>query len=172
VNNQIQSFVAELLQLKVDILVATSPSAILAAKQATKTVPIVMVTTQDPVGAGIAESLARPGGNITGLTRLIRELSGKRLDLLKEIVPGISRIGILSVEDTSAVSNALKEYEAAARAQKISLQSLKVHGPNPDLEGAFREAANRCVSAVIPINNTVLPYPKKIADLAIKNDSP
>jgi putative tryptophan/tyrosine transport system substrate-binding protein len=173
VNDRLQSFVADLVQHKVDILVATSPSAILAAKRATKTIPIVIVTTQDPVAAGIVDSLARPGGNITGVTRLTRELSGKRLDLLKEVVPGISRIGVLSVEDTSGMSNALKEYEAAARAQKITLKSLMVHGPNPDLEGAFREAAISRVSALIPVNNTVLlPYQKKIADLAIKNRMP
>jgi len=172
-NDKIQSFVAELVQLKIDILVATSPSAILAAKQATKTIPIVMVTTQDPVAAGIVDSLAHPGKNITGLTRLTRELSGKRLDLLQEIVPRISRIGVLSVEDNSGMSNALKEYEAAARAQKISLQSIKVHGPNPDLEGAFRQAAIKRVSALIPVNNTVLlPYQKQIADHAMRNQLP
>src|SRR4030095_8180902 len=87
----IPAFIAELLALKVDVIVANSPTAIRAAKQATKTVPIVMVTTQDPVAAGIVDSLARPGGNITGLTFLTRELSGKRLELLKEVIPTISR---------------------------------------------------------------------------------
>ena len=90
------SLVAELVQLKVDILVSTAPSAIDAAKRATKTIPIVMVTTQDPVATGIVDSLARPGGNITGLTRLTRELSGKRLELLKEGVPTVLRVGILT----------------------------------------------------------------------------
>ena len=79
---------AELVQLKVDVLVSGALPAIRAAKQATKTIPIVMVTTQDPVATGLVDSLARPGGNITGLTRLTRELSGKRLELLKEAVPG------------------------------------------------------------------------------------
>src|SRR5580765_5781109 len=89
------SLVAELVQLKVDVLVVGGPGGLSAAKQATKTIPIVIVTQADPVGSGYIDSLARPGGNITGLTRLTRELSGKRLELLKEAVPGISRVGVL-----------------------------------------------------------------------------
>jgi len=95
-NERIPSLMAELVQLKVDVLVleAGLPS-IRAAKQATKTIPIVMVTTQDPVATGLIDSLARPGGNLTGLTTLQRELSGKRLELLKEAAPGISRVAAL-----------------------------------------------------------------------------
>src|SRR5215468_4673056 len=88
------SLVAELVQLKVDALVVGGPGGIRAAKQATKTIPIVIVTQEDPVAAGYIDSLAHPGGNITGLTRLTRELSGKRLELLTEVVPKISRIGV------------------------------------------------------------------------------
>ena len=116
--DRIPSLVAELVQLKVDVLVAASPPAIRAAKQATKTIPIVMVTTQDPVATGLVDSLARPGGNITGLTRLTRDLSGKRLELLKEVVPAISRVGVLWDAEQSRTST-FKEYEAAARALKI-----------------------------------------------------
>ena len=94
---RIPSLVAELVQLKVDVLVCTSSSLIRAAKQATKTISIVMVTGQDPVATGIVNSLARPGGNITGFTRLTRELSGKRLELLNEVIPGISRVGVLGM---------------------------------------------------------------------------
>ena len=163
------SLVAELVQLKVDILVSTAPSAIGAAKKATKTIPIVMVTTQDPVATGIVDSLARPGGNITGLTRLTRELGGKRLELLNEVVPGISRVGVL----WAGISGFKEYYEAAARALKIQLQSLEVRRPNPDLEGAFRDAAKGRVSALITVTHRVLvPYSKKIADLAIKNRLP
>ena len=93
--DRIPGLVAELVQLKVDVLVSGTLPAIRAAKQATKTIPIVMVTTMDPVATGLVDSLARPGGNITGLTRLTRDLSGKRLELLKEVVPGISRVGVL-----------------------------------------------------------------------------
>src|ERR1043166_5558095 len=91
----IPPLVAELVQTNVDVLVVGVPPAIRAARQATKTIPIVMITNQDPVAAGYVNSLARPGGNITGITNLTRELSGKRLELLKEIVPKLSRVGIL-----------------------------------------------------------------------------
>jgi ABC-type uncharacterized transport system substrate-binding protein len=94
--DRIPSLVAELVELKVDVLVASTPPAIRAAKQATKTIPIVMVTTNDPVATGIVDSLARPSGNITGLTRLTRDLSGKRLELLTEVVPKMSRVGVLT----------------------------------------------------------------------------
>ena len=95
----VPGFVAELVQLKVDILVSSSTGALKAAKEATKTIPIVMITSQDPVATGMVESLARLGGNITGVTRLTHELSGKRLELFKEVVPQISRVGILAGTD-------------------------------------------------------------------------
>jgi putative tryptophan/tyrosine transport system substrate-binding protein len=168
--DRIPSLVAELVQLKVDVLVVTSLPAIRTATQATKTIPIVMVTTVDPVATGLVVSLARPGGNITGLTRLTRELSGKRLELLKEAVPRISRVGVLW--DAARIGG-LKEYEAAAHALKIQLHSLGVRGPNPDLDGAFRDAAKGHVSALITVTGTTLVrHPKKIAELAIKNRLP
>jgi len=166
------SLVAELVQLKVDAVVVTNPPAIRAAKQATKTIPIVMVTTEDPVATGIVDSLSRPGGNITGLSRLTRELSGKRLELLKEVVPTISRVGVLWAATTGRRTG-FEYYEPAARALKIPLQSLEVRGPNPDLEGAFRDAAKGRVSALIIVTTAqLLPYPKRIANLAIKNRLP
>jgi putative ABC transport system substrate-binding protein len=130
--------VTELVQLKVDVLVSGNFAAARAAKQATKTIPIVIVTAQDPVAAGLVDSLARPGGNITGLTRLTRELSGKRLELLKEVVPGISRVGVIWDTNAPGPVIAVKEYEAAARALKIPFQSLEVRGPNPDLRAHFK----------------------------------
>jgi putative ABC transport system substrate-binding protein len=93
--DRLPSFVTELVQLKVDVFVSPLGPAIRAAKQATKTIPIVMMASFDPVETGIVDSLARPGGNITGLTTLTRDLSGKRLELLKETVPKISRVGVL-----------------------------------------------------------------------------
>ena len=163
------SQVAELVQLKVDVLVVRSLSAIRVAKQATKTIPIVMVTTQDPVATGLIDSLARPGGNITGLTGLTRELSGKRLELLKEAVPGISRVGVLRDADSAAAAIDSKEYETAARALKIQLQSLDVRAPNPDYEGAFQAAVKGGASAIITVTGPMTSsYPKRIADLAIK----
>lgn len=171
--DQIPSLVAELVQLKVDVLVSPFSPTIRAAKQATRTIPIVMVTTLDPVAAGLVDSMARPGGNITGLTRLTRELSGKRLELLKEVIPGISRVGYLWVGDDTASGAGLKEYEAAARALKIQLLSLEVRGPQPDLEGAFQAAAKGGASALITgRTGFLLGYSKRIADLAIKNRLP
>ena len=169
--DQVPSVMAELVQLKIDVLVVTNPLSTRAAKQATKTIPIVMVTTNDPVATGLVDSLARPGGNITGLTRLTRELSGKRLELLNEAVPGISRVGVLWFQGTTRTS--FKDYEPVARALKIKLQSLELQGPNPNFEDAFRVAAKGRAQALITIVNTLLdPYTKRIADLAIKNRLP
>jgi len=108
--------VAELVQLKVDVLVTVPFQAIRAAKQMTKTIPIVMVTTQDPVATGIVDSLARPGGNITGLARLTRELGGKRLELLQEAAPKVWRVGVLWAADDEGSAIGFKDYEGAARA--------------------------------------------------------
>ena len=171
--DRLPDFVAELIQLKVDVLVVTALVAIRAAKQATKTIPIVMVILSDPVATGIVDSLARPGENITGLTRLTRELSGKRLELLQEAVPGISRAGVLWDTDAPGAAIAFKEYKAAAGALKIQLQSLEVRSPNPDFEGAFRAAAKAPSGAFVIINNALVRrYSKRIADLAIKNRLP
>ena len=169
--DSIPSLVAELVQLKVDVLVLGPLPAIRAAKQATKTIPIVMVTTQDPVAAGFVDSLARPGGNITGLTTLQRELSGKRLELLKEAVPGISRVGaLLSAAQTR---DDFKWYEAPARALKLQLQLLEVRDPSPDFDAAFQAAAKGRASALITVSSSLFDrYTKRFADLAIKNRLP
>jgi putative tryptophan/tyrosine transport system substrate-binding protein len=171
--DRIPSLVAELMHLKVDVFVLTPLSAIRAAKQATKSIPIVMVTTADPVATGLIDSLARPGGNITGLTRLTAELSGKRLELLKEGVPRISRVGLLWDAEGAGSANSFKEYDAAARALKIPLQSLEVRGPNPNLDGAFQAAAKGRVSAFITVTGGLFnSYAEQIAGLAIKNRLP
>jgi len=172
--NRIPGLVTELVQLKLDVLVATSTLAIRAAKQATKTIPIVMATPTDPVAAGFVDSLARPGSNITGVVSLTRELSGKRLELLKEAVPRISRIGVLW--DGNAAPGpaiAFKEYEAAARSLKLDFQSLEVRGPDPDVDGAFQAAAKGRANALIVVrNSTVERHSKRIVDLAVKNRLP
>ena len=172
--DRISGLVAELVQLKVDVFVSPTQSVILAAKQATSTLPIVMAINGNPVTLGLVDSLARPGGNITGLTSLNRELSGKRLELFNEVVPRISRVGILTdATSTTGSSTGLEEYEAAARAIKMPLQSLKVRGPSPDLEDVFRAAVKARVSALISVRaGVLLPYTKTIADLAIKNRLP
>jgi putative ABC transport system substrate-binding protein len=165
--------VAELIQSKVDVLVTTFLPGTRAARDATKTIPIVMVSFVDPVATGLVESLARPGGNITGLATLSRDLSGKRLELLKEVVPGISRVGALRDIDAPGPAIAFKEYEAAARALKIQLQSLEIRAQNTDLEGAFQAAVKGRASALITIRNPLLNrFSKRIVDLAIKNRLP
>jgi putative ABC transport system substrate-binding protein len=170
---RIPSLVNELVQLKVDVLVAPIPGAIRAAKQATKTIPVIMVSGQDPVADGIVASLARPGGNITGFATLAQELSGKRMELLRELIPRLSRVGVLLDPDSQNSIITLNEYEVAARAHKIQLQSLEVRGLNPDLEGALQRAAKSRVGALITITNAnVFLQQKRLADLAIKNRLP
>jgi putative tryptophan/tyrosine transport system substrate-binding protein len=172
--DSVPGLVAELVQLKVDVLVASFAVAIGAAKQATKTIPIVMVSATDPVADGFVDSLARPGGNITGVARFTRELSGKRLELLKEAVPRISRVGVLW--DGNAAPGpaiAVKEYEAAARSLKLEFQSLEVRGPDPDVDGAFQAAAKGRVNALIVVRNRVIDRnSKRIVDLAMGNRLP
>ena len=171
--DRIPSLVADLVQLNVDVLVVPIPGAIRAAKQATKTIPIVMVAGVDPVATGLVDSLARPGGNITGLATLAQDLSGKRLELLTEVAPGLSRVGVLRNPDDQSAVIAFKEYEAAARSLKIQLQSLDVRVPNRDLEGAFQTAAKGRASALITVTTAALfLQQKRIADLAIKNRLP
>jgi putative tryptophan/tyrosine transport system substrate-binding protein len=163
-----QSLVAELVQLKVDVLVLSVYRAIRVAKQATNTIPIVMVTTQDPVETGLIDSLARPGGNITRLALLTRELSGKRLELLKEVVPRRLSVGVLA-EATGTPAVIFGHYETAARTLKIPIQSLQVNRPQPDFERTVQGAAKRGVNAVITASTVLLQnYRKRIAEVAIK----
>jgi len=161
------SLVAELLEHKVDVLIVTSPTAIRAAKQATGTVPIVMITNQDPVAIGLVESLARPGGNLTGVVSLTRDLSGKRLELLKEAAPKTSRVGVIWASPTSlGAANAFSAF-------KVKLTSLQAQRPKPDLEGLFRAAEKTRVNALISVTNAVInQHVKKIADFAIQKRIP
>jgi putative ABC transport system substrate-binding protein len=166
-------FVAELVELKVDVLVVSTLSTLRAAKQATKTIPVVMITTNDPVATGIVDSLARPGGNITGVTRLTRDLSGKRLELLKEVVPKLTRVGVLWDAKGPGPTIAFKEYEAAAHLLKIKIHSLELRDLNLDFERAFHAAAKERGGALIPISSSLtISNMKQIADLAIKNRLP
>ena len=170
---RLPSLVAELVQLNVDVLVVPVLPAIRAAKQATKTIPVVMISNADPVALGLVDSLARPGGNITGISTLSRDLSGKRLEVLMEAIPGISRLAALWEPDHQSAPIGFKQYEAAARALKIEFHSLEVRGPNADLDGVFREAIARRVSALITVTSTLLfRQLERIADLAIKSRLP
>ena len=170
---RVPSLVTELVRLEVDVLVVPIRPAILAAKQATKTIPIVMVTGGDPVATGLIDSLARPGGNVIGVSTLNRELIGKRLELLTEVIPNLSRVGVLQNQDEPAALDTLKEHETEARALKIQVQSLQVSGQNPDVEGAFRVAVKKGVNALITVTSAPLFLQRKrIADLSIKNRLP
>jgi putative ABC transport system substrate-binding protein len=171
--DRIPSLVTELVQLKVDLLVVTALTAVRIAKQATQKIPIVMVILSDPVATGIVDSLARPGGNITGLTRLTRELSGKRLELLQEAIPGLARVAVLWDTGAPGTAAALKQYEAASHALKIQLRSLEVRGPNLEFERVLGVAATARSGALVVINNALLRrFSKQIADIAIKNRLP
>jgi putative ABC transport system substrate-binding protein len=167
------TLVTELVKLKVDVLVLTALTAVLAAKQATRTIPVVMIILSDPVATGVVDSLARPGGNITGFTRLTRELNGKRLELFKETIPGMSRAAVLWDANAPGAAAALKEYEAASRALNIKLESWELRGPNPNFEEPFRVAAKSPVAALVSINNALVRrHATRIAELAIKNRLP
>lgn len=167
--DRLPNMMAELVESKVDVICVGSLTGIRAAKRATTTIPIVMITTADPVGAGLVKSLARPGGNLTGLTLLTRDLTGKQLELLKEVVPKTSRAGFLLDADSSPARFRFKEYETAAGGQKMTLEALEVQRAKPDFQGAFQTAAKRRMNALIVVRSSLfLGHRKQIADLAIK----
>jgi putative tryptophan/tyrosine transport system substrate-binding protein len=170
--DRIPALAAELVRLKVDIIVASGTTSTRAAKEATVTIPIVMGFNNDPVGNGFVTSLAHPGGNITGLSTLAPEISGKQLELLKEIVPRLSRVAVLGSSTTPGNAQARREIELAAGALKVHLQYLDVLATK-DIETAFRAASNGRADAVLVLQSfVVLPQRKQIADLAVKNRLP
>jgi putative ABC transport system substrate-binding protein len=146
---------AELVRLNVDVIVTSGPTMTRAAKAATSTIPIVMAQDSDPVGSGFVASLARPGGNITGLSTLAPELSGKQLELLKDIVPKLSRVAVLGNSNTPGTPKILKEIELAARAFGVQLQPLDILGAK-DIETAFRAATKAQADALLALASTVL----------------
>jgi putative ABC transport system substrate-binding protein len=163
---------AELVRLKVDVIVTWGPTATLSAKEATNTIPIVMANDADPVASGFVASLARPGGNITGLSTLSPDLSGKQLELLKEIVPKLSRVAVLGASTSTSSALALRETELAAGALGVQLQYLDILGPK-DIETAFREAGKGRADAILVLATAVLnTHRKQIVDLALKNRLP
>jgi putative ABC transport system substrate-binding protein len=167
------SLAAELIESQVNVLIVATLPAILAAKQATKTTPIIMVASVEPVASKLVDSLARPGGNLTGISTLAQDLSGKRLELLMEVVPRLSRVAVLRDVDSQTATLQFKEYEAAARVLKMELHSIDVRGPNPDLENALLAATKGRNDALITITNANLfLQQKRLADLAIRNKLP
>jgi putative ABC transport system substrate-binding protein len=163
---------AELVRLKVDVIVTTGSTGALAAKQTTTTVPIVMTTGGDPVREGLIASLARPGGNITGLTSISTDLAGKRLELLTETIGKLSRVGVLlNPADPSSRDN-LTETQTAARVLGVRVESLEVRGPS-DFETAFKAASERQVHALIILQNSLInAQRRRIVELAAKYQLP
>jgi len=170
--DRLPALAVELVRLKLDVIVATTTPSVLAAKKASATIPIVFVSVADPVASGLVASLARPGGNITGLTILAPELSGKRLELLKEAVPKATRVAFLWNSANPAQGLLWKESQAAAQELRLQLQSLEVRSSNDfenTFEAALRERAQALITAPEPLINTHL---KRIVEFAAKNRLP
>ena len=163
---------AELVGLKVDLILTHATPGVLAAKQATTTIPIVMAAAGDPVGSGFVASLARPGGNITGLSLLTTELAGKRLQLLREVAPRASRVAVLWNAANPVGPLVVRETEAAARTLGVQLQSLEVRGPD-DFESAFAAATRGRAGALITVEDPLtLTHRARIVDFAAKSRLP
>ena len=171
--DRLPALAAELVRLKVDVIVTSGPVATRAAKEATTTIPIVMAQDIDPVGSGFVASLARPGGNITGLSTFRPELSGKQLELLKEIVPRLSRVAVLGTSTQPGYAQQLREVELAAGAFGVKLQYLDVLSPK-DIETAFRAADKGRADAVLMLVAGAIanPHRTQIAELAVKSRLP
>ena len=170
--DRLPALAAELVRLKVDVIISGGASATRPAKEATTTIPIVMTNDPDPVRSGFVASLARPGGNVTGLSALTTELSGKRLELLKEIVPRLSRVAVLGFSNNPDNDQAVREVELAAGALRVQLHYLDVPGPS-EIENVFRAAIKGRAEAVLLLAGSVFILQRKqIAVLAAKSRMP
>jgi len=163
---------AELVRLKVDVIVTAGMPRIRAAKQATGMIPIVMAGSFDPVGAGLITSLARPGGNVTGLAEMATELVGKRVELLREAVPGVSRLAVLLGPPAPADPLFLREAEVAAQTFRIELQVLRARDPG-EFDSAFAAMTRERASAVLVLSQPAF-FPSRalLAELAVKHRLP
>jgi putative ABC transport system substrate-binding protein len=170
--DRLPALASELVRLNVDVIVTSGPTATHPAKAATSTIPIVMTFDDDPVGSGFVASLARPGGNITGLSTLAPEISGKQLELLKEIVPRLNRVAVIGTSTRQGTAQSLKELELAAGAFAVKVQYLDI--PNPqDIETAFRAAGKERADALLVLQSPVFNAQRaQIADLALKSRLP
>ena len=172
---RLPALAAELVALKVDVIVTGSTPAALAAKQATRTLPIVFVAVGDPVGSGLVTSLARPGGNVTGLSNLAPELVGKCLELLKQAVPGVSRVAVLwqpGAVGERTEKDMLKEAEVAARALGVRLQFVEARGPE-DFDRAFSDMTRARAGALTVLGSAMFfSERRRLVDLAAKNRLP
>jgi putative ABC transport system substrate-binding protein len=167
-----QEFAEEMVRLKVDIIIVFTTPAALAAKKATTTIPIVFPTAIDPVGTGVVTSLRHPGGNVTGGALLYAELCAKRLQLLKEVVPGLSRSAVVWNAANPANALAWRETQDAARTLGVALQSHEVKGPK-DIEGAFAIMVKERPDAILVLEDLLIgQYKKEIADFAMQQRLP
>jgi putative tryptophan/tyrosine transport system substrate-binding protein len=170
--DRLPALAAELVRLKVDILVTGGPPATRAAKEATVTIPLVMAFDDDPIGNGFAASLARPGGNITGLSSLAPELSGKQLELLKEILPKLSRVAVLGSSTRPGTAQTLKETELAAGVFGVKVLYLDLISPK-DIETGFREAREGRADAMLILSSPIFSSQRtQLVDLAAKSRIP
>jgi putative tryptophan/tyrosine transport system substrate-binding protein len=162
----------ELVRLKVDVIVVPSTAGAQAAKNATSTIPVVFTSVGDPVGTGVVASLARPGGNVTGLSNLSPELSGKQLELLKEAFPKISHVAVLWETANAGNAASLGEMKVAAEALRVTLQRLEFRGPD-DFEPAFSAIKRERASALIVLRNSIIrKHLAQIVDFAAKSRLP
>jgi len=172
VYGRLPALAADLVHLKVDVIVVTGGEATRAARQATRTIPIVMTVVNDPVGSGLVASLAHPGGNVTGLTVMSPDLTGKQLQLLKEMVPKVSRVALLRNPDNLADTAMLREAEAAAHALGVRLQTLEARNPQ-EIDNAFAAMTRELAGALLILpDNMLLSQRSQIAELAVKRRLP
>jgi putative ABC transport system substrate-binding protein len=170
--DRLPALAAELVRLKVNVIVTGGSAPTRSAKEATVTIPIVMSSDSDPVGNGFVASLARPGGNITGLSTLAPELSGKRLELLKETVPKLSRVAVFGTSTQPGNAQLLKEVDLVATAFGVKLQYLDALDPK-DIETAFRAASNGRADAVLVLQTPLFnSHRTQVVELAVKNRLP
>src|SRR5262245_11790333 len=163
---------AELVRLNVDVIVAIGTPGPLAAKRATSTIPIVMAAAGDPLGSGLVVSLARPGGNVTGMSLMAPDLGGKRLELLKELLPRLARVAVLWNATNPYAAIVFKEMQAAGPTLGIEVQSLEVRSPD-DFDGAFEIARRQRPDALITVEDPLtFSHRKRIADFAIGQQLP
>ena len=164
---------AEFVDQGVDLIIAGGTKAVQAAKDQTSTIPIVMTNSGDAVGTGLVASLAQPGGNVTGLTQISPKLSGKRAELLKEVIPDLSRLAVLWHPDHPNTPRMFAEIEAAAPLLGLEVQSLEVREPNPDFEGAFGSAVRDGANGLLTLRDPLtIKHQQLIVDLAQKNRVP
>jgi putative ABC transport system substrate-binding protein len=171
-DDRLPGLAADLVRSKVDVIVAETGAATRAAQQATRTIPIVMSTVNDPVGSGLVASLARPGGNVTGLTIMSPDLVGKQLELLKEVVPKVSRVALLRHPDNPASAAQLREAQAAAQALGVRLQTLEARSPQ-EIDDAFAAMTRERAGALLIIPDTLFwSQRRQIVELAVKRRLP